>query len=93
MTRLEREPIRVGIDNTDVRHLGFDINTSSNRLSYSLLIASLIIAGSLLINTGPAYKDYSLISITTLTIAGILLVPLLVSVLHEGNKRYDAHNN
>lgn len=93
INKLQREPLKLGIDNTDVRHLGLDISTSSNRLSYSMLIASLIIAGSLLINIGPAYKNYSLISITTFFLAGIMLVPLLVSVMREGTKRYDAHGN
>lgn len=93
MNRLQKEPIKIGIDNTDIRHLGFDINTSSNRLSYSLLIASLIIAGSLLINTGPAVGNYSAISISSFFLAGIMLVPLLISVVHEGTRKYDRHNN
>ncbi len=93
INKLQKEPLKLGIDNTDVRHLGLDISTSSNRLSYSMLIASLIIAGSLLINIGPAYKNYSLISIITFFLAGIMLVPLLVSVMREGTKKYDAHGN
>lgn len=92
MKRLEREPLRIGVNTTDVRHLGFDIDTSSNRLSYALLIAALIVAGSLLIHTEPSYAHYSLISIAAFLSAGILFVPFLVSVLREGTKRYDAHN-
>lgn len=91
LEQLKNEPFRIGIDNTDVRHLGFDLNTSSNRVSYALLISSLIIAGSLLTTVGPAYEGYSAVSVGAFLVAGMLLVPLLVSVLREGRKGYDSH--
>ncbi|MBI4140741.1 AarF/ABC1/UbiB kinase family protein [Candidatus Woesearchaeota archaeon] len=92
INKLQREPIKIGIDQTDIRHLGFDVNTSSNRLAYALLIASLIISGSLLINIGPSYKDYSILSIMAYISAGIFFLPFIVSVLREGTTKYDVHN-
>ncbi len=40
INKLQKEPIQIGINQTDIRHLEIDVNTSSNRLAYALLIAS-----------------------------------------------------
>lgn len=92
MEHLSRGTIRVGVADSDIKHLGLDISMSSNRISYSLLISALIIAGTLLADVGPAVvPGYSFASLASFFAAGILLVPFLVSVWLEGGSKRDAH--
>ncbi len=92
MEHLSQDTIRIGIADTDVKHLGLDISLSSNRISYSLLISALIISGSLLVDIGPKlFLGYSFASIASFLSAGLLLVPFLVSVYWEGRSPRDRH--
>ena len=90
-SRLKEGRFTLDMNDTDVRHLGMDINTSSNRVSYAMLIASLIIAGALLIDVKPLFQGYSVLTIAIFLAAGIILFSLLISVWKEGRIRYDPH--
>ena len=92
MEHLSHDTIRVGIADTDVKHLGLDISLSSNRISYSLLISALIIAGAMLVDVGPKFfLGYSFGSVASFFAAGLLLVPFMVSVWSEGKPPQDKH--
>ena len=92
MEHLSQDTIRIGIADTDVKHLGLDISLSSNRISYSLLISALIISGALLVDVGPKILlGYSFASVASFLSAGLLLVPFLVSVYWEGRAPRDRH--
>ncbi|MCX6708401.1 MAG: AarF/UbiB family protein, partial [Candidatus Woesearchaeota archaeon] len=79
------------LDDTKFRHLGKDINLSSNRLSYSMIAAALIMAGALLTGFGPKLETYSIISLLCLAIAGIFILALFISITREGKPKYDNH--
>ncbi len=89
--KIKRGVINVDVTDTDVKHLGMDINKSSNRLSFALMIASLIVASALLVKVGPEYAGYSIASMLTLFMAIFLIIPLTISILREGSSRYDPH--
>ncbi|MBD3361379.1 hypothetical protein GF358_01155 [Candidatus Woesearchaeota archaeon] len=91
LEKLKHGAIKVDMAYTDVRHVGMDINKSSNRLAYAMIIAALIVAGSLLIHLQPSIHGYSVFSILSLSGALILLIALFVSVLREGSAIYDPH--
>ncbi|MBN1645334.1 AarF/ABC1/UbiB kinase family protein [Candidatus Woesearchaeota archaeon] len=91
LEKIKHGAIKVDMAYTDVRHVGMDINKSSNRLSYSLIIAALIVAGALLIDMQPSFYGYSIFTIVSIFGAGVLLVMLFVSVLREGSSKYDPH--
>jgi len=92
MEHLSRDTIRVGIADSDVKHLGFDISLSSNRISLSLLISSLVVAGALMVDVGPkVLPGYSFVSVASFLTAGLLVVPFLTSVWREGRTKYDRH--
>ncbi|VVB80800.1 protein kinase UbiB [uncultured archaeon] len=79
------------LDDTRFRHLGKDINLSSNRLSYSMVAAALIMAAALLTGFGPKVETYSIISLICLAVATIFILALFVSIAREGKPRYDNH--
>lgn len=91
LEKVKHGAVKIDMAYTDVRHVGMDINRSSNRLAYAMVIAALIVAGALLINIKPALYEYSVFTIVSLIGAFILLIMLFVSVLREGSLRRDPH--
>ena len=83
--------LSINIKDTDFRHLGSDINLSSNRLSYSLIAAACILAGSWLINIGPRIGPYSALSVFSFIVASLFVIILFWSVIREGTPKYDPH--
>lgn len=62
------------------------LNRITNRLILSLLIASMIISSSLILNTniGPKYKDISIIGLSGYAIAAFMGFWLLISIIRSG---------
>ena len=88
---ITRTGIKLDIKDAQFRHIGQDINLSSNRLSYSLISAALILAGALMIEIGPKIGTYSVISVISLGAAAIFVLALFISVTKEQTTRYDPH--
>ena len=93
VNRLKRGTIEIDISDTDIRHLGMDIDKSSNRLSYAIIVAAFAIASSLLINVAPLYKGVSVYTLFGFAVAMVLTMFLFASIFKEGTKRYDWHKN
>ena len=72
------------IEDRDVRSLSLEIDRSSNRLAYSMIIAALMVTGALLINVGKkVVYDMSIFSFMSFLFAVLLGFILFVSVLKE----------
>jgi ubiquinone biosynthesis protein len=66
-----------------------EIDRSSNRLSYALVIAALIVGGAWTMQTGaPEYRGYPVLSLVFFIVAFILGLVLMVSIYKEGKTRY-----
>ncbi len=91
LERVKRGSVSLTIHDTDIKHIGMDVNRSSNRLAYALIIASLLVSGALLIEVPPKIGTYSLFTLISLMFAGCLLLVLLVSVVREGTSPFDTH--
>lgn len=89
--KVRRGTIDLNIKETDVKHLGMDLNRSSNRLSYAMIIAALLITGALLVEVPPKISNYSIFTLVSLMFAAVLLMALVVSVWREGAAPYDPH--
>ncbi len=90
---IKRTGINISLKDTQFRHLGQDINLSSNRLSYSMISAALILAGALMMQIGPKIGTYSIISLISLTIAALFAITLFVSVAREHTSKHDPHES
>ncbi len=89
--RLEKRGLSIDLKDSQFRHLGKDINLSSNRLSYSMISAALILSAALMIDIGPKIGAYSAISIISLFAATIFAFALFISVAREHKPKYDPH--
>ncbi len=93
LERVRKGTIDLNLKETDIKHLGMDLNRSSNRLSYAMIIASLLITGALLVEIPPKLGAYSVFTVISLVFAVILLMALVVSVWREGSAPFDMHTD
>lgn len=85
LRRIQKGTVKVDVEDTDVKSLGRDIDRSSNRLTYGIIIAALLITGALLANTGKAvFYGFSLISLICFAMAFIFIISLFISIQKEG---------
>jgi ubiquinone biosynthesis protein len=82
--RLKTGRIRIDMRDTDMRHLGMDMNLSFNRLSYAMIAAAFIIGGAMVVQIGPKVAGYSVFTVASVIIAAMLCIVLLYSVWREG---------
>jgi ubiquinone biosynthesis protein len=88
---MKRTGLNIELKDSQFRHLGQDINLSSNRLSYAMICASLIMAGSLMIEVGPKIGTYSVISLVSLSAAAVFVAALFISIAREHTSKHDPH--
>ena len=79
LSKAEKGEIKIDVNDRDVKKLGTDINTSSNRLTMGLIIAALIIGGALVLRMG----DYDIFAYFAFLMAGVLGLLLIISVIRE----------
>ena len=79
--RLRVEFSHVGLD-----YLSREMDRSSNRISFSLIISAIIVASSLIINSGmgPRVFGLSALGIVGFSLAGVLGLWLAISILRSG---------
>jgi ubiquinone biosynthesis protein len=85
LERIKSGRVHVDIEDSDIRTLSLEIDRSSNRLSYGMLIASLILAGALIVqsNQKPYIVGYPILAAVCFFIALVLGIILLISILKE----------
>ncbi len=91
LDHIKQRGITLDVKDTQFRHIGQDLNLSSNRLSYSMISAALILASALMIQIGPKIGTYSIISLLTLSAAAVFVLALFISVAREHTPRHDPH--
>jgi ubiquinone biosynthesis protein len=86
LNRIEKGTIKVDIEDTDIKKLSLEIDKSSNRVTYSMLIAALLIVAALTINFGdPVFLNVPSIPLLSFLVALFLSLILLFSILREKN--------
>jgi ubiquinone biosynthesis protein len=84
LRRIEKGTIKVDIEDTDIKKLSVEIDKSSNRVAYSMIIAALLIVAALTLNFGkPFILNVPLIPFLSFLVAFILAIILLSSILRE----------
>jgi ubiquinone biosynthesis protein len=81
-----RDDVRINVRHEELDRLIRDVDKSSNRLSFSILTAAIIIASSLIIHSGLGEKvfGFPVLGVIGYVIAAILGFWLLVGILRSG---------
>jgi ubiquinone biosynthesis protein len=86
LTQIKQGKSRVRFEHRGLENFIFEMDRSSNRIAFSLIIASIIIGSSLIITTnlGPHLFGFSMLGLVGYTIAGVLGIWLLISIFRSG---------
>ncbi|MDO9098333.1 MAG: AarF/ABC1/UbiB kinase family protein, partial [Candidatus Methanoperedens sp.] len=86
LTKAEKGTIRYELEHRGLENFIEELDIISNRLSFSMIIAALIVGSSLIIQTrmSPSLFGVPLLGIFGFFIAGFLGIGLLISILRSG---------
>jgi ubiquinone biosynthesis protein len=86
ITRVNRNKFKIDLEHRGLDRLITDLDKSSNRLSFSLLIAALIIGSSIVMQTdkGPLLFGFPALGIVGYSIAAVLGLWLAIAILRSG---------
>jgi ubiquinone biosynthesis protein len=78
--------LRVEFSHVGLEHLPREMDRSSNRIAFSLIISAIIVASSLIINSGrgPLILGFSILGVIGFSLAGLLGVWLAIAILRSG---------
>ncbi len=86
INRVNRNKFKIDLEHRGLEKLINDLDRSSNRLSFSLLIAALIVGSSLIMQTekGPQMFGFPVLGFLGYSIAGFLGLWLAIAILRSG---------
>jgi ubiquinone biosynthesis protein len=86
LNRLNRNQFKIDLEHRGLERLVTDLDRSSNRVSFALIIGSLIVGSSLIIQTnkGPMLFGLPMLGLFGYLIAGLLGLWLAVGILRSG---------
>jgi len=84
--KLSEGKFTVEMEDTNIKKLTLEIDRSSNRISYGMIIAALLVASSLIIyiDKGPRYSDIPILALAGYLLAGMMSIVLVFSITREG---------
>jgi ubiquinone biosynthesis protein len=86
INRINHNKFKIDLEHRGLDRLITDLDKSSNRISFSMLIAALIVGSSLIMQTekGPLFLGFPLLGILGYSIAGLLGLWLAIAILRSG---------
>lgn len=86
INRVNRNKFKIDLEHRGLERLISDLDKSSNRLSFSMLIAALIVGSSLIMQTekGPFLFGFPILGFLGYSIAGFLGLWLAIAILRSG---------
>jgi ubiquinone biosynthesis protein len=86
INRINHNKFKIDLEHRGLERLITDLDKSSNRISFSMLIAALIVGSSLIMQTekGPLILGFPLLGFLGYSIAGILGLGLAIAILRSG---------
>lgn len=86
---IKRGKLQVDISKDEVSHLTQELDRSSNRMAFSMIIASLIVGGALLtqVQTEQLIFNIPYFAFICFSAAAFLGIFLMISIFHEGKWR------
>ncbi len=85
LEKIEKGTVRVDIEDTDIKKLSLELNKSSNRIAYGLMVAAFLITSTLLVNMdkGPSVLGDPFLAFCSVFFASILILILIISIMAE----------
>lgn len=85
LDKIQRGTIKVDIEDTDIKKLALEMDRSSNRIAYGLLIAAFLITSAILfqVESGPSVLGVPILSFFSFMFASLLSFVLGLSILRE----------
>jgi len=86
INRVNRNKFKIDLEHRGLERLITDLDKSSNRISFSLVIAALIIGSSLIMQTdkGPILFGFPVLGLVGYSVAGFLGFALAIAILRSG---------
>jgi ubiquinone biosynthesis protein len=86
LSKIRKDKIAVSIEHRGLERFITELDRSSNRLSFAVVIAALIVGSSIIFQTGvgPALFGYPLLGLVGFLLASILGMWLLVGIIRSG---------
>jgi ubiquinone biosynthesis protein len=86
INRINHNKFKIDLEHRGLERLITDLDKSSNRISFSLLIAALIVGSSLIMQTekGPFLLGFPVLGFLGYSIAGVLGLWLAIAILRSG---------
>lgn len=86
LLRMNRNRLKINLEHRGLNQLITDLDKSSNRLSFSMLISALIVGSSLImqVDKGPSVMGFPVLGFLGYTIAAVLGLWLAVAILRSG---------
>ena len=86
LMRINRNKFKIDLEHRGLQNFITDLDRSSNRISFSMVIASLVIGSSLVMQTdkGPMLFGFPLVGLLGYSIAGVLGLGLAIAILRSG---------
>jgi len=86
LSKIRKDDMAIGIQHRGLERFITEIDRSSNRLSFAVVIAALIVGSSIIFQTGvgPALFGYPLLGLVGFLLASILGLWLLVGIIRSG---------
>jgi ubiquinone biosynthesis protein len=86
LVKIRQGEIKIGFEHRGLENFILQLDRSSNRLSFSLIIAALIIGSSLILhaNIGPFVFGFPVLGILGFSTAGVIGIGLAISILRSG---------
>jgi ubiquinone biosynthesis protein len=83
--KLKSGKFKIDVEDIELKKIGLDIDTSSNRLAFGMIASAFILASAVIFGTslGPTYYAYPIISIIMFGIGMLFLGLVLISVFRE----------
>ena len=84
--RLNHNKFKIDLEHRGLDHFSKDLDKSINRLSFSLIIAALIIGSSIVMQTnkGPLIFDFPAFAFLGYTIAGLIGFWWVIAIIRSG---------
>jgi len=83
LKKIQKGELKIGLEHKGLRNLISGMDRVSNRISFSLIIAALIVGSSIIMQTdkGPIFMGFPVLGILGYIIAGILGLWLVITIL------------